>query len=182
MKDETDKFSTETLDQYLLIEGPRWGDAKFCGKWLLAAGRANDLLTLVREDASFSRVMTAVDIICIRDFGISASVVLSKFAENFSTILFSLEDVDTNDVAIMAELGFYQRTGDRYQMTIPARLDIHRVKKALRKFADTEDSEYCLHPERLVRTIRPGEGRAWQERLKQMDERQRLADRNALLA
>lgn len=182
MKEDTDMFSDETLDTYILIEGPRWGDAEFLGKWLLAASRANELLTRVREEAAFRGTMFTVDIITIRDFGISAIVVLSKLAENFSTVLFSLEELDMNDVAIMAELGFYQRTGDRYQMTIPARIDIHRVKMALRKFAETEDAEYVLHPENLVHTIQMSEGKTWQERLKQMDEEQRLADRDALLS
>jgi hypothetical protein len=179
--EEAHKFSNEAVDSYILIEGPRWGDAEFLGKWLLAASRANELLTRVREEAAFQGTMSAVDIIHVRDFGISATVVLSKLAENFSTVLFSLEELDTNDVAIMAELGFYQRTGDRYQMTLPTRLDIRRVKTALGKFVETEDPEYFLHPEKLIRTIRVSEGKAWQERLKQMDEDQRLADRDALL-
>ena len=181
MKEKTAKFSNEALEPSILIEGPRWGDAEFLGKWLLAASRANELLTRAREEVAFQGTMLAVDIICVRDFEISATVVLSKLTENFSTVLFSLEEMDTNDVAIMAELGFYQRTGDRYQMTLPTSIDIHRVKKALRKFAETEDSEYSLHPEKLVHTIPMSEGKAWQGRLKQMDEKQRLADRNALL-
>ena len=181
MEKETDKSSMEALEPYILIEGPRWGDAEFLGKWLLAAARANELLTRVREEVTFQRTMLAVDIICVRDFEISATVVLSKLAENFSTVLFSLEELDTNDVAIMAELGFYQCTGDRYQMTLPTRIDIHRVKKALRRFAETEDPEWFLHPEKLIHTIPMSEGKAWQGRLKQMDEKQRLSDRNALL-
>jgi hypothetical protein len=159
MEEGTDNFSNEAVNSYILIEGPRWGDAEFLGKWLLAAARANELLTRVGEDVAFQEPMRASD---IRDLGISAIVVLSKMAENLSTVIFSLDELDLNDVAIMAELGFYRCTGDRYQMTLPTRIDIHRVKMAIRKLAETEDAEYALHPEKLIQTIRvSADDREW---------------------
>jgi hypothetical protein len=43
-------------EPYILIEGPRWGDAEFHGKWLLAAARADRLCkTAIKNDAKFSK-------------------------------------------------------------------------------------------------------------------------------
>ena len=56
-----------------------------------------------------------------------------------------------------------------------------RVKMAALKFAKTEDEEYYLHPEYLVATMPYAEAKAWQSRLREMDEVHRHADRLLLL-
>jgi hypothetical protein len=81
----------------------------------------------------------------------------------------------------MTEMGFFVRTGQRYQMTIPTRLDIHKLKSAMLKLAQTEDEEYYLHPEYLVATMPYAEAEAWQHRLRDMDQDRRHADRLLLL-
>ena len=54
---------------------------------------------------------------------------------------------------MMLGMGFFVLTGDRYQMTIPVELTIEKVKSAVLNYAETEDSEYWLHPEHLVKTM-----------------------------
>jgi hypothetical protein len=39
----------------VLVEGPPWGDAHFCGQWLLAAAKAQTLWTEVLEDLEFAK-------------------------------------------------------------------------------------------------------------------------------
>ena len=75
----------------------------------------------------------------------------------------------------MAWIGFF------VQMVIPARLDAEVVKGAALALAATEDGEYEMHPERLFRLIPLSAAQACQNRLQEMDEGQRLADRNLLL-
>jgi hypothetical protein len=84
--------------------------------------------------------------------------------------------------AMMAELGFFVLTGERYQMVIPTSTDIGQLKKALLRFAETEDAEYWLHPEHLVTTMPFASAMAWQSRLLAMDEQRRNADRIVLLS
>ena len=40
-------------EPYILIEGPRWGDAEFYGRWLLAAAKAEALWKKAIKDPSF---------------------------------------------------------------------------------------------------------------------------------
>jgi hypothetical protein len=72
-------------------------------------------------------------------------------------------------------------TGWRYQMIVPQRLTVMRVKRALLRLARTEDAEFVLHPEQLVTTVPFVEAKAWQKRLCGMDEDRRNADRELLL-
>jgi hypothetical protein len=38
--------SVQKTEPYILIEGPRWGDAEFNGKWLLTAAKAACILAV----------------------------------------------------------------------------------------------------------------------------------------
>ena len=51
---------------------------------------------------------------------------------------------------LMAEIGFFRLTGDRYQMTLPQSLSGLKIKAALVKLAATEDQGYGLRPEHFV--------------------------------
>ena len=83
---------------------------------------------------------------------------------------------------MMVEMGFFVRTGERYQMVIPTRLNMKKVKTAMLKLAETEDDHYDLHPEYLVATMRYTQTKEWQARLRQMSQDHRCADRNLLLS
>jgi len=64
---------------YVLVEGPKWGDAEFYGRWLLAAGKAEALWKEAVNDNSFKRQIELVTAFYIPDFGIGATVLLSRF-------------------------------------------------------------------------------------------------------
>jgi hypothetical protein len=82
---------------------------------------------------------------------------------------------------MMLALGFFRLTGQRYQMTIPPRLTLERVKEAALTVARTEDGENGLRPQDLVLTMPLSEARMWQALLRSMDQSQRHADRLLLL-
>jgi len=69
----------------------------------------------------------------------------------------------------MIEMGFFVRTGQHYQLAIPVNLNIKTVKMAALKFVHTAD-EVSLHPESLVATISYAEAKAWQSRLRKLDD------------
>src|SRR2546423_1536146 len=49
---------------------------------------------------------------------------------------------------VMVGIGFFTRTGRHYHMTVPHPIELDRVTDSLLQFAETEDAEYYLHPER----------------------------------
>ena len=55
------------------------------------------------------------------------------------------------------------------------------VKRAMLKFARTEDKDGCVRPESLVVTMPYAVARAWQSRLRRMNEARRLAERRTAL-
>ena len=174
---------TEKTEALILVEAPKWGDAKFYGQWLLDAAKANDLLQQAKkDDPEFcERVEAILEVLHRLDFGIMSTVFLSKLVDKeFCTFVVDTNSEDLNEFALLAEMGFFTRTGDRYQMTLPTNLDIATVKKAHLKLADTEDEDW-IHPERLFFAMPKSRAQMYQRLLGNMNEDQRLADRKALL-
>jgi hypothetical protein len=95
----------------------------------------------------------------------------------FVTFLVRLDSDEGELFAMMAEMGFFVLTGQRYQMVVPNRLNIAKVKRAMLRFAQTEDNEYFLHPEHLVTAMPFVEAKAWQKRLRAMRKNHGNADR-----
>jgi hypothetical protein len=168
---------------YVLVEGPCWGDAEFYGHWLLSAAKVNELLKKAKQDdPKFRAAIDTLEILCVLDFGIMATVFVSKFTDKaFDTFAIDVDSSeDLLDFVLMAEMGFFVLTGDRYQMILPSNLDIERVRQAHLKLAATEDEEW-IHPERLIVCVPRSRARRYQRLLHNMNQDQRLADRRALL-
>lgn len=167
----------------VLIEGPMWADAKFYGRWLLAAAKAEALWKNAIAIPDFEKQVDRLTIVYLPDFNISATVMLSRLERYLASFILQLNSDPelVDEFAMMAEMEFFVLTGQRYQMAIPTRLNMEKVKMAALKFAQTEDEEYYLHPEYLVATMPKTEAEAWQRRLRDMDSAHRCADRAVLL-
>jgi hypothetical protein len=148
---------------------------------LAAAAKAERLWRKASNDPSFEKHIERLLIAQIPDFSIGATVLLSRLESNHVSFVVQLSGEEAEEFVMMTEMGFFVRTGQRYQMTIPTRLDIHKLKSAMLKLAQTEDEEYYLHPEYLVATMPYAEAEAWQHRLRDMDQDRRHADRLLLL-
>ena len=175
--------SIKVRDPYILVEGPKRCDAEFYGKWLLMAAKAEALWEKALADPDFEKRVFSLVSGEIPDFGRGATVMLSRLEKDF--ISFKLRVFRNymslvEEFVMMAEMGFFVLTGQRYQMTIPAELNAERVKMAALKFAETLDEDF-LHPEHLVATMPYPEAKAWQLRLRNMDTAHRDADRLLLL-
>jgi hypothetical protein len=169
-------------EPFILIEGPMWGDAEFYGKWLLAAAKAAALWKTSIKDPNFEKQIERLTV--IPEFSLSASFYLFQVQKNLVSFTIPLNCEDWGEVeefTMMAEMGFFVLTGQRYQMAIPQGLSIEKVKMAALKFAQTEDEECVLHPEYLIATMPYAEAKAWQRRLRVMDQAHRCADRLLLL-
>lgn len=164
-----------------LIEGPSWGDAEFYGHWLLDAAKANALLKEAnKSDAEFRKAIETLEVTQVIDFGIAATLFLARLAEQAYSFIVDEDALDLAEFVLMAEMGFFTRTGDRYQMTLPPILDIDTVKQAHLKLARTEDDDW-IQPERLVVSMPYSIARKYQHLLRTMSQDRRLADRQALL-
>jgi hypothetical protein len=116
------------------------------------------------------------------DFGISASYLVCKLKDVQSCVsfFFPLSQLD-EDFLLMVGTGFFVETGNRYQMSIPSRLDLWTVKEAALWITQAADDNWDLHPERIIKSLPIIEAKSWQERLSQMDQNLRLADRQVLM-
>ena len=144
----------------ILVEGPRWADTEFYGKWLLAAAKAHAL----SEKAGF------------KGLNVAATGMLAYLWRDRVAVKVCSSDWI---FIMMVELGLFVRTGQRYQMVIPAGVTMGKVKRFALKFAD--DEEYTRYLEQHVAIMPIAEAKAWQARLLDMDQDQRCADRNLLL-
>jgi hypothetical protein len=168
---------------YVLIESPGWLDASFYGKWLLAAAEAQRLWReAVQSDCEFRSRIGRLELLSFVLLGNEALKLVGKLiAEDLCTLSVRV-DTDLGDsVALLAQMGFFALTGERHQMVLPACLNAEIVRGAALALAGTEDDEYEIHPEHLLRVMPRSAAQAWQSRLQEMFEGQRLADRNLLL-
>jgi hypothetical protein len=137
-------------DRFVLVEGPAWGDAKFYGEWLLAAGQAETFWKEARKDPLFAKQVERLQVVYIPDFGIAASITVMRLEEYCTSLVLDLDSYDGEDFAMMVGMGFFVRTHQSYQMTIPPCLTAKKVRAAVIQYANTEDEEYMLHPEFLI--------------------------------
>jgi hypothetical protein len=147
----------------------------------LAAAKANRLWKEAAKDSSFVEQIERLQVAYELDFGMAALSLFLKLQGQFVTFMIRRDSYEAELIAVMAEMGFFALTGQRYQMVVPQRLTVMKVKRALVRLARTEDAEFVLHPEHLVTTVPFVEAKAWQKRLRDMDEERRTADRELLL-
>ncbi len=169
-------------ERCILVEGPRWGDAAFYGKWLIAAAKANALWEKAIKDHNFQQEIERLMWFYIPDFGICATILITYLRRSLASVRVYLRDWEAEEFTIMLELGFFVKTGERYQMAIPSGLTLEEVKKAALKLARTEDEENILHPEYFVASMPHPEAEVQQKWLCTMDQDQRCAERHRLLA
>ena len=86
-------------DDYLciLVEGPRWADAAFYGKWLLVAAKAHALC----EKAGFKGLNVA-----------ATGMLANLWRDRVAVKVCSSDRI----FIMMIEMGLFVRTGQRYQM------------------------------------------------------------------
>jgi hypothetical protein len=165
-----------------LIEGPGPGDADFLGRWLLAAAQADQRLQKQFErNPGLKQQISRIEVARIVSFSTAATKFVELLMKNLTCFSLFLWIEWGEIFAVMADLGFFRRTGDRYQMTIPKGISGSRIQAALVRLAATEDEECFLHPEHLVTCLSTPDVQEWQLRLERQPWKQRIADRNILL-
>jgi hypothetical protein len=154
-----------------LVTGPSWGDAVFYGKWLLAASRAGKLSSEAHQDLAFLKKIDSLTVIYDLDFSIAASLIIMQLTEFGNSLIVHVDGVFVTDhFAMMAGMGFFRAVGCHHHMSLPNRLRAIDVRRAILKYAETEDEESMLHPEYLVAAMPLTEARTHQIRLRALHE------------
>ena len=174
----------DTLKQHwVLVEGPAPGDAHFLGQWLLAAAEADKLLQEEFErDPIFKLTIGSIELVYAFAFSPSATKSIELLMNDLTSFSLSVFEEPWGEVfAVMAEIGFFSQTRDRYQMTVPKSVTREKIKAAFLRLVATQDENDFVHPEYLVRCLSQSDVRDWQSRLERLPWKQRVADRNVLL-
>ena len=177
----TNHEATSRSNRVALVEGPRFADCRFKAAWLSSAANLQAHWLEAVKDDDFRRQITRVLLSCVPDFEEAAFMLLVELGKEKVSFIVDLEDWRAQEFAMMERLGFFDRTGERYQMTIPSNLSIRQVKKAALAVEATEDDEYFLRLDQLIVTIPISEAKNWQQRLHEMDQGEREVARLMLL-
>jgi hypothetical protein len=176
----TDEIAAEA--SWVLVEGPAPGDAEFLGRWLLAAREADRVLQeQFKQNPGLKQKIFRLEVCYAVDFSSAATTCVKLLMDNLTCFSVDLWDEWGEIFTVLAELGFFRLTGDRYQMTIPQEVSGQRIEAALLRLAATEDEKYFLHPEHLVSCLTRPEAQNWLRRLNRLPWMQRVADRALLL-
>jgi hypothetical protein len=164
-----------------LVEGPRAGDAEFLGRWLLAAVEADQALhEQFKQNPDLKEQISRLEVVYWVRFSPTATRCVELLMRDLTSFSLAVYEEPFGEIfTVMAELGFFRRTGDRYQMTVPKEISGTSIEAALLRLAATEDDEYFLHPERLVTCLSKPDAEKWQLRLERLPWTQRVADRSS---
>ena len=100
---------------------------------------------------------------------------------SYSSFVIDITGYDADGFFILAEMGFFVRTGTRYQMTIPESITPKGAAVAIERLVSTEDEDGILHHEYIIKCMPRFEAEQWQRRLASLSHEARLADRQLLL-
>jgi hypothetical protein len=168
---------------WVLVEGTAPGAADFLGGWLMMAAEADKLLEeQYDQDPDFRLSVKTIEVVNVFTFSPTATKCIELLMKDLTSFSLSVfEEPWGNTFAVMADIGFFSQTGDRYQMTIPKSITRESIKAALQRLVATYDDDDLTHPENLVHCRSQAEVQDWQVRLERMPWMHRVADRNILL-
>jgi hypothetical protein len=169
---------------HVVVEGASCGDAEFICRWVNAALECDRLLQQhLNENPEFRKTISRLELMYCIEFASAATAFIRSWLKDRRSFSLSLRDSMWAEIfTVMVGMGFFTRTGDHYQMTVPHIVELSSITVSLLQLAETEDAEYYLHPERHLVTMTARQAKGLRKRLRRSDEENRLADREKLLA
>ena len=164
-------------DLVALVETPFFSHAKFFGRWLLAAAEAQQAVEIALASDASLRERLAYEP-CL---SLDAMLCIEYLVNSRSSFVIEIRTLDGNGFLILAQMGFFVRTGRRYQMTIPNSITPKGAASAIERLVSTRDDDGILHAEHIINCMPRFEAEQWQRRLDAMSQEARLADRQRLL-
>jgi hypothetical protein len=168
----------------VLVEGPSCVDAECISRWFDAAMACDRVLQQhFRSNPEFRKSISRLELEYCIAFAPAATTFVRKWLKDRHSFHLNLRDSPWAEIfSIMVGIGFFTRTGDHYQMTIPAGPELDRITESLLQLAETEDAKYYLHPERHLIAMTRYRAKCLRELLRMSDKQTRLDDREKLLA
>jgi hypothetical protein len=150
------------------------------------AAKVDKLWKKAVKDASFQEEVRPLTTSYFPNFGRAAAYFLSKqFGEHyFPSFVVRLKGNGGKEgvaFAMMVHMGFFGSAGQRYQMVVPSRLSIAKLRAAFTQLIQTVDGGGALHPEWLVAPMPYAEAFARQRRQRAVDEFQRFPASSAYI-
>jgi hypothetical protein len=154
VKDQFKYASGIPQGPYCVCNGPPPGDAQFVIAWLTEVLAVDIRLKMFfLEHPEFRSRIEPLEADSLVEFRAPAMVMISKWLKRVDAFCVDLSAWYGELFAVMATVGFFELEGTHYKMTIPPRFEIDVLATVLLRLAETEDSDFCLHPERLVHTM-----------------------------
>jgi hypothetical protein len=168
---------------HVVIERPSCGDAEFISRWLDAASASDHLLQQhYKDNPEFRKEIFRLEVMYCVEFAPAATAFIRNWLKDRRSFSLSLRDSVWAEIfTVMVGIGFFTRTGVRYQMTVPEPLNLESITESLLQLVQTEDAEYYLHPERHLVTMTAYQAKSLRKCLRRSDEETRLADREKAL-
>jgi hypothetical protein len=168
---------------WVVIEGPSCVDAEFIRRWLGAALASDQVLQhYFKQVPEFQKAVSRLEVGYLIAFAPAAAAFIRKWLKDRRSFSLNLHESTWAEIfTVMVGIGFFTRTGDYYQMTLPDCLELDAIIESLLQFAESEDEFSFLHPERHLATTTKYLAKLIQKKLHKKDEGARLADRERLL-
>jgi hypothetical protein len=169
---------------HVVVEGPSCGDAEFICRWLNAAIDSDRLLQQhFEQEPEFRKSISRLEIEYCIEFAVAGTAFIRKWLKDRQSFVLNLRDSMWVEIfTVMVGIGFFTRTHNHYQMTVPRSVELDAITESLLQLAETEDAQYYLHPGRHLVAMTPYQAKLVREWLRGRSEETRLSDRDQLLA
>jgi hypothetical protein len=151
-------------DLVALVETPTWGDVKFFGRWFLAVAEAQQALEAAFE--SDPSLRERFEITVKTNLGIDAMLYIHYIVGSYCSFVIDIASENADGFYILAQLGLFVRTGNRYQLSIPQNISPKDAAAAIERLLSTEDDEFVLHHEKIIECMTRSDAAEWQRQLR----------------
>ena len=140
---------------FVVVRCPSHTDAEFASRWLAAAVETDRILVHHRKaNPEFEHPIEPLEDFYEVQFSVPAMAFVRIWLTSGPAFSLNLSASEWSEAfAYMAEIGFFTRTDQHYQMTYPPAPTPETIARALRPLAATKDDDSCLHPEWLLATM-----------------------------
>jgi hypothetical protein len=142
---------------WVLVEGPGPSEAEFLSLWLLAAVEADRAVQeQFKQNPGLKRQMSRLEVAYLTSFSFSWAAMrfVELLMKNRACFMLALWDDWGEIFIVMAELGFFRLTGDRYQMTRARGVDRNTIW--MRLWRGTPPEQAAAHPVHTYRRTSQG--------------------------
>jgi len=168
----------EFFDRFhIVIEMPPAPDCRFVGSWLLKVAEAAALVSQLRSNPTFARLISnmatepTIEAAALEVVSALRHDPVWPFHATSPNIALAIEigDLTGNfgtEFAILVEFGFFILKGGRYQMSVPKSVTPQVALEAVRKVASTDVEQAGPEPTLILHTMSKARAEAMAQQLR----------------